>query len=124
MRHIQILCRPDNSVFLRPFTRDFCQDNQIATGWVLGWGYSLHSMLEYIEETGKDPKDILDQHVVDQNGNPLPAIMMEATSHSVWVNSEALRLAGLTNSVTNDHGSLYMKNSKGELNGILFENAG
>ena len=116
--------RPDSNSFLRAFTRDKCQNKQVGTGWVLGWGYSLHSMLEYIEKTGNDPKDLLDQYVVDSKGNPLPAIMMEETSHSVWVNSEALRLAGITDDVVDAHGSLYMRNSNGELNGILFENAG
>jgi predicted amidohydrolase YtcJ len=41
----------------------------------------------------------LDKYVVDQNGNPMPAIMMEETSHSVWVNSAALKKAGIPENV-------------------------
>ena len=43
----------------------------------------------------------------------------------MWVNSEALRRAGLDSSVEDAHGSIYMRNEEtGELNGILLENAG
>ncbi len=81
-------------------------------------------MLDYIEETGEDPKDLLDPIVVDIFNNPLPCILMEVNSHSVWVNSEALRMAGLTEDVEDANGSIYMRNNvTGELNGMLLENA-
>ncbi len=120
--------RPDAASMKTPFTRRYCQDNQVGTPWVLGGGYSLSKMLEYVAERRGDPKSILDELVVDHQGRARPAIMLEETSHSVWVNSEALRLAGLNkHSVAGKehHGSLYMRNeATGELNGILFENAG
>ena len=86
---------PNASPLTRQFTVNYCQDSQKGTTWVLGHGHSVSSLLEYVRTTGNDPKAIIDQYVVNGNGDPLPAIMMEETSHSVWVNSEALRLAGM-----------------------------
>ena len=50
---------------------------------------------------------------------------MEETSHSVWVNSEALKRAGLTGlHLQAPIGGEIMLNAKNEANGILLENAG
>ena len=118
-------CRINSTAMWRPFTRDFCQDKRKHTDYVLGAGYSLWAMLEFIEKNpGTDPKKILDDMAIDENWVKQPAIMMEETSHSVWANSLALQRAGIDDSVQDGKGSLYMRNSKGELNGILFENAG
>jgi predicted amidohydrolase YtcJ len=93
---------------------------QIGTNWVLGHGYSLHSILEFIEKGGRTPRDILDEALPNT-----PAIMMEETSHSVWVNSKALSLAGLDRNTPNTAAGIIMKDEKtGEPNGILLENAG
>lgn len=78
--------------------RDSC-DTHLCR--ILGGGHSIHSLLEYIDATGGSPRDLLDQYLVDANNNPLPGIMLETTSHSVWVNSEALRLAGIDDSIQN-----------------------
>ncbi len=52
--------------------------------------------------------------------------MMEETSHSMWVNSEAYRRAGIPENVQNDpqRGMIYMRDGSGRLNGIVLENAG
>ncbi len=50
--------------------------------------------------------------------------MMESTSHSVWANTLALQRAGITDGVRDGNGRLYMRNRRGRLNGILFEDAG
>lgn len=94
--------------------------NQKGTNWVLGAGYSLHSVLEFIEKGGRTPRDILDEALPNT-----PAIMMEETSHSVWVNSKALSLAGINRNTPNTAAGIIMKDEKtGEPNGILLENAG
>lgn len=52
-------------------------------------------------------------------------VIMEETSHSVWVNSEALKRAGLTGkNPTPPIGGEIMLNDQNEANGILLENAG
>ena len=101
---------PEDPEQLATFTVDKCHLKQNGTDWVLGWGHSVRDLLDYVAETGKDPKDILDPLIRNAQGEPLPAIMMEFTSHSVWVNSEALRLAGITRDTPNEDGSVYMKN--------------
>ncbi len=104
----------------------FCQDKQKGTTWVLGGGHTLHNMLLFANDPNRaeEPIDILNRLVVKPNGDPQPAIMLEETSHSAWVNSEAFRLAGINDSVVSVSPSLYMKNSTGQLNGIIFEDAG
>ena len=50
---------------------------------------------------------------------------MEETSHSVWVNTEALKRAGLTGKNPEEPiGGKIMLNQNQEANGILLENAG
>ncbi|TRY71803.1 hypothetical protein TCAL_11177 [Tigriopus californicus] len=103
-----------------------CFHNQKGTNWTLGWGHSVYTLLEYVADNpGKNPKDLLDPLIVDDLGNAIPAVMMEFTSHSVWVNSKALELAGVTKDTKNENGNIYMKNpNTGEPNGIVLENAG
>ena len=71
---------------LDKFRKEKCQDKQLGTDWVLGFGHSITEMLDYLASNpAKDPIDLLDEVLPDR-----PAIMMEETSHSVWVNSKAL----------------------------------
>lgn len=115
---------PDSTEMLKLF-RERCFDAQTGTSWALGHGHSVWTMLDYVDRTGKDPKKLLDDLIVDQNGKPIPALMMEETSHSFWVNSEALRQAGIDNSVKDRDGMVYMRNpTTNEVNGVLLENAG
>ena len=53
--------------------------------WVLGGGHSIRDLLEL----ERHPKELLDEAVPD-----LPVALMERSSHSFWVNSRALELAG------------------------------
>jgi len=93
---------------------------QIGTTWIMGHGYSLYNMLQHIKKGKRPPKAILDEALGD-----IPGIMMEETSHSVWVNSKALELAGITKDTPNIPGGIIMKDPKTrEPNGILLENAG
>ncbi|CAG2202931.1 unnamed protein product [Mytilus edulis] len=93
---------------------------QKGTNWVLGHGYSIEMMLKHIESGGRSPRKILDEAVPNK-----PAIMMEETSHSVWVNTRALSLAGINSQTADREGGIIMR-EKGteEPNGILFENEG
>lgn len=82
--------------------------------WIIGFGHSLETLLE----ANRSPLEIIDQAVNDK-----PVIIMEQTSHSMWVNSNALQLAGITISTPNPQGGVIMKEN-GQLNGILIDNAG
>jgi predicted amidohydrolase YtcJ len=93
-----------------------CAPKQIGTNWVLGWGHSITNLLE----SERPPIDILDEAIPDR-----PAIMMEQTSHSVWVNSAALAAADINANSPNPPGGLILKDpDTGQPNGILMENAG
>ena len=97
-----------------------CEYNQLGTDWILGWGHSISSMLEYLkQEDSVDPKYLLDEWVLDY-----PVVIMEETSHSAWVNSEALRRAGIDGvDPQAPVGGRLMLNEFKECNGIILENA-
>lgn len=82
--------------------------------WIIGFGHSIGTLLE----AKRNPLDIIDEAVSDR-----PVIIMEQTSHSMWVNSKGLELAGITKDSKNPQGGIIMK-EKGELLGILIDNAG
>ncbi len=106
---------PDtNPEFLIPILRN-CAPAQTGSNWVLGFGYSIGSMLA----TGRDPVDILDDAIPGR-----PAAMLEETSHSAWVNSAALAALGISAGSPDPIGGIIGKNASGQPNGLLFENAG
>jgi hypothetical protein len=93
-----------------------CQDKQLATNWVLGSGHSVFTLLE----AQRPPVEILDEAVPDR-----PAIIMEETSHSIWVNSKALALAKIDRNTPNPQGGVIVKDKKtGKPTGVLFDAAG
>lgn len=90
-----------------------------ATGsgeeWILGWGHGLESLLE----SPIAPKQLLD------NINPnRPIAIMEETSHSVWVNSKALEIAGINANTPHPTGGAILKDATGNPTGILLDSAG
>lgn len=86
-----------------------------STPWVLGWGFDIHTLLNGTRE----PIEILDDISTSR-----PIAVMELTSHSIWVNSKALSLAGITASSPNPQGGIIMKDANGAPNGLLIDNAG
>ncbi|XP_023334018.1 uncharacterized protein LOC111705635 [Eurytemora carolleeae] len=96
-----------------------CAKKASPTEWVLGNGHSIRALLDYLKTGGPSPRALLDSVVPDR-----PVVMLEETSHSVWVNSKALEKAGFLKGVANPSGGVIMKDSTGEPNGILLENAG
>ncbi len=93
-----------------------CKGEQRGTDWVLGSGHSVYTLLE----AERPPVEILDEAVPDR-----PAIMLEATSHSVWVNSKALKLAKIGKDTPDPNGGIIVKDPKtGKPNGILLDAAG
>lgn len=85
-------------------------------GWLIGFGHSIFTMLD----SARSPLAIIDEAVSDR-----PVIIMEQTSHSMWVNSAALALAGFTKDTPHPTGGRILRDENtGELNGILIDNAG
>lgn len=86
-----------------------------GTGWLLGWGHLLETVLE----ANRSPREIIDDVVSDR-----PVGIMEQTSHSLWCNSKALELLGFNANSPNPIGGIIMKDANGNPNGILIDNAG
>lgn len=86
------------------------------TEWLIGYGHDLYTVLE----ADRNPVEILDEAVPDR-----PVIIMEHTSHSMWVNSKALELAGFDQYTENPVGGVIMRDEEsGKPNGLLMDNAG
>ncbi|UGA55730.1 amidohydrolase [Vibrio sp. VB16] len=89
-----------------------------SNSWLMGYGFSLEAILN--EDSHSTPLDVIDRIFPTQ-----PVVLMEQTSHSMWVNSAALNLAGITKNSPEPQGGKFLKDkNSGELNGILFDNAG
>lgn len=91
------------------------EDRNTETGWLLGWGHDLETLLS----SKQSPLKLL-----DELGGQKPIAIMESTSHSVWVNSRALALAGITADTPNPKGGVILKDQQGNPNGVLLDSAG
>ncbi len=83
--------------------------------WLIGYGHTIEALLA----SQRSPKDILDEAVPDR-----PVIIMEQTSHSMWVNSKALELANITSESSDTVGGVISRDENGIPDGILYDNAG
>ncbi|MCG9758996.1 MULTISPECIES: amidohydrolase [Pseudoalteromonas] len=83
--------------------------------WLIGYGHNIDTLLDL----DISPKVLIDEVIPDR-----PVIIMEQTSHSMWVNSKALSLANIHASSRDPIGGVIGRNDVGELNGILYDNAG
>ncbi|GAB3518678.1 amidohydrolase [Photobacterium alginatilyticum] len=95
-----------------------CRKNAKKGEWLMGYGFRLDLTLN--EDNAETPLAVLDRIFPDQ-----PVVIMEQTSHSMWVNSQALKQAGINKTSPEPQGGKILKDrDTGELNGILFDNAG
>jgi len=84
--------------------------------WVIGYGHWLESILS--DEDKHTPLEVLGNVFPDQ-----PVVIMEQTSHSMWVNSQALAKVGFTAKSKDPKGGVILKD-EGFMLGILLDNAG
>lgn len=95
-----------------------CRKQAEPNSWVMGYGFSIEALLS--EDNRYAPLEVIDKIFPDQ-----PVVLMEQTSHSMWVNSAALKQAGITKHSPEPQGGKILKDEEsGELNGILMDNAG
>ena len=95
-----------------------CKKEAEPNQWIIGWGHSIDSTLE--QDSEFTPLEVIDSVFAQQ-----PVIIMEQTSHSMWVNSVALKLAGIDKNTANPQGGVIMRvGDSEELLGILIDNAG
>ncbi|AIS57408.1 amidohydrolase [Vibrio coralliilyticus] len=95
-----------------------CRKDARRGEWVMGYGFSIEALLA--EDNKRTPLEVIDSVFPDQ-----AVIIMEQTSHSMWVNSVALEKAGIHKNSPEPQGGKILKDEyTGELNGILMDNAG
>lgn len=92
-----------------------CNPQVNSNGWIFAFGHSIYTLLD----ATRPPVDILDDYFPNT-----PVCVMEETSHSVWVNSVGLQLAGITANTPDPVGGHILKETNGQLTGILMDNAG
>ncbi|MBQ4846737.1 amidohydrolase [Pseudoalteromonas sp. MMG005] len=83
--------------------------------WLIGYGHEITSLLEM----ERAPLSVINEAVADR-----PVIIMEQTSHSMWVNGKALQLSGINVNSQDPIGGVYGRDVSGKLDGILYDNAG
>ncbi|AOM06593.1 TPA: amidohydrolase [Bacillus cereus] len=90
--------------------------------WISGTGFSLEALLKDMDEKSEQqtPLQVLDELFPNN-----PVLIMERTSHSVWVNSKALELAGINKDTKDPQSGRIIRDSEtGEPFGILYDTAG
>lgn len=92
-----------------------CRDQQAGTDWLLAYGHSLEALLEL----DVSPKRLLDQWVSDR-----PVAIMDESSHSVWVNSRALKRMAIDRGTADPTGGVILRDADGEATGVLLDAAG
>ncbi|MDN3682824.1 amidohydrolase [Vibrio tapetis subsp. quintayensis] len=95
-----------------------CKAEAKAGQWLMGYGFSIDAILG--QENLQTPLQVLDKIFPET-----PVVIMEQTSHSMWVNTAALNLAGINHNTPEPQGGKILKDEfTQELNGILLDNAG
>ncbi len=110
-RHIDL--RPANSLdealqILRHHSRLFAPGE-----WIEGYGFDKNLWTD-----GQPHKKYLDQIFPDN-----PVVLESKDCHSIWVNSPALKAAGLKKDSSNPSGGKLARDGDGALNGLLYEQA-
>lgn len=82
--------------------------------WVRGWGWD-HSLWP-------EPR-FPDRHALDDVSPRVPVALRRKDGHMTWLNSAALVAAGITATTADPPGGRIGRDTHGEPNGLLFENA-
>ncbi|HDR7493822.1 TPA: amidohydrolase [Bacillus cereus] len=113
---------PDASLQKQRSYLKACKKGMKDGEWISGTGFSLEALLKDMDEKSEQqtPLQVLDELFPNN-----PVLIMERTSHSVWVNSKALELAGINKDTKDPQGGRIIRDSEtGEPFGILYDTAG
>jgi len=80
--------------------------------WVVGEGFELDKFRRRVE---------LNRHTLDSVTGGRPAFFFSKDQHTAWVNSRALKLAGVTRRTAQPTGGRIVRDADGEPTGILLE---
>lgn len=87
--------------------------------WITGLGWDLGFLQEIID----DPSRMPSRFDIDAVSPDNPVLMHDFSLHTVWVNSKAIELAGVTRDTPEPEGSKILKTDDGEPLGIFNEKA-
>ena len=92
-----------------------CAQKSPAGAWIRGgqWGSSF-----FVQNKLESPKGFLDAVTTTH-----PIFLNDDSGHNGWVNSAALKAAGLTKASANPDGGTIVRGADGEPNGVLMETA-
>lgn len=90
-----------------------CVRSRAKGEWIVGGQWDTASL-------GRAP----DRRALDRVSPDNPVALTDISLHSLWVNSKAMELAGITRSTANPPGGVIERNAKGEATGVLRESAG
>ncbi|OJD61472.1 amidohydrolase [Bacillus sp. NH11B] len=113
---------PDASLQEQRSYLKVCKKDVKDGEWISGTGFSLEELLKDMDEKSEQqtPLQVLDELFPNN-----PVLIMERTSHSVWVNSKALELAGINKETKDPQGGRIIRDPEsGEPFGILYDTAG
>lgn len=90
-----------------------CVENREVGDWIVGGQWDAASF-------GDEP---MNRQMLDEAAPNNPVSLVDISGHSIWVNSAALEIAGITNAMLNPPGGVIERNSSGEMTGVLRESA-
>ncbi|MFT4233096.1 MAG: amidohydrolase [Leucobacter sp.] len=85
--------------------------------WIRGHGWNAEALRECAEHPGRQPS----RHDLDGVSPRNPVVLDDDNLHAYWVNSEALRLAGVDASTADPPGGTIRREPGGEPSGVLME---
>lgn len=83
--------------------------------WIQGWGWDAADL-------GVGDVSGLTKEHIDLVAPDHPVVLTEFSMHTIWVNSKALELAGITNDAADPHGCI-VRDDRGNPTGVLKESA-
>jgi predicted amidohydrolase YtcJ len=83
--------------------------------WVLG---------NFLDDTKLADKRALNVHDLDKVSADQPVVVIHRGGHTIFVNSKAFQMAGITKATPNPYGGTFDKDANGELNGRVTDRAG
>ena len=90
-----------------------CADRAQPGDWIIGGSWVAAALLP-----GEQTRALLDEAAPNN-----PVILNDESLHSVWVNSRALELAGITRDMPDPEGGVIDRDAQGEPTGVLRETA-
>lgn len=89
---------------------DYYRDRQEK--WIVAYGWATYKWTPNIAPTKKS----LDKHFPDK-----PVVVFNDETHSIWVNSKALKICNLNNQTADPVGGKLIRDELGDLTGVLLE---